>query len=212
MLNLATILEESTRRYPNQTAIVFNDVRLSYTQLNSAANQVAQGLKNIGLERGDHVALSCLNLPYFSIVYYGILKAGGTVVPLNVLLKRQEVTYHLDDSEAKVYFCFQGTEQLPMGEEGFAGFNEAKGCEHFVMITADPAQDSSIEGTQTLGQFMKDQAPNFDMVQTQPEDTAVILYTSGTPIWGVEMKVVDAGDKELPPHESGEIVIRGHNI
>ena len=55
------------------------------------------------------MALSCPNLPYFPLVYCGILKAGATVVPLNVLLKGREVAYHLDDSDAKAYFCFQGT-------------------------------------------------------------------------------------------------------
>ncbi len=180
MLNLSIFLEESARRYPSQTAIVFADKRLNYAQLNAAANQVAGGLEKIGIEPGDKVALSCPNLPYFPIVYYGILKAGATVVPLNVLLKRREVAYHLADSDAKAYFCFEGTSELPMGEEGFAGFNEADGCEHFVMITADPAAASSIEGAATLGALMNQQSPAFDTVQTAPDDTSVILYTSGT--------------------------------
>ena len=64
------------------------------------------------------MALSCPNLPYFPVVYYGILKAGAVVVPLNVLLKGREIAYHLTDSEAKAYFCFEGTAELPMGAEG----------------------------------------------------------------------------------------------
>ena len=71
-----------------------------------------------GIQPGDKVALSCPNLPYFPIVYYGILKAGAVVVPLNVLLKGREIAYHLGDSEAKAYFCFQGTPDLPMGDRG----------------------------------------------------------------------------------------------
>ena len=86
-----------------------------------AANQVANLLVSRGIEPGDKVALSCPNLPYFTIVYYGILKAGATVVPLNVLLKGREVAYHLDDSDAKAYFCFEGTAELPMAKEGHAG-------------------------------------------------------------------------------------------
>lgn len=180
MLNLATLLEVSTREYPNKTAFVFAEHRLSYAQINGAANQIANGLKHIGIQRGDKVALSCPNLPYFPIIYYGILKAGATVVPLNVLLKRREIAYHLDDSDAKAYFCFQGTPELPMGQEGFAGFNEVDKCEHFFMITAEPTAPSPIEGTTTLGQFMHNQPPTFGTVQTNPEDTSVILYTSGT--------------------------------
>ena len=98
------------------------------------------------------MAISCPNLPFFPIVYYGILKAGASVVPLNVLLKGREVAYHLADSEAKAYFCFQGTPELAIGEEGHAGFEQTDGCEHFFMITVDPAAASPIEGTETLGQ------------------------------------------------------------
>ena len=180
MLNLATVLETSARELPGKTAVIFNNTRLTYAQVNGAANQVANGLKAAGIVKGDKVALSCPNLPYFPIVYYGILKAGATVVPLNVLLKRREIAYHLQDSDAKAYFCFQGTPQLPMGEEGFAGFNEVDACENFWMITADPAAPSPIEGTMTLGQMMGPQSPVFDTVQTDALDTAVILYTSGT--------------------------------
>ena len=180
MLNLATLLEDSARELPGKTAVIFGDSRFSYAQINGAANQVANGLLAAGIGRGDKVALTCPNLPFFPIIYYGILKAGATVVPLNVLLKRREIAYHLQDSDAKAYFCFQGTPQLPMGEEGWAGFNEVDECEHFWMITANPAGPSPIEGSMTLGQMMGTQSPSFSTVQTDALDTAVILYTSGT--------------------------------
>ncbi|MAS56699.1 MAG: long-chain-fatty-acid--CoA ligase [Pimelobacter sp.] len=178
--NLASLLEETTAAHPEREAIVFGDTRLSYAQVNGAANQVANLLVERGIKPGDKVALSCPNLPYFTIVYYGILKAGGTVVPLNVLLKGREVAYHLGDSDAKAYFCFQGTPELAIGAEGYAGFGEAEGCEHFFMITADPTASSPIDGTETMAAAMGAQAPTFETVATDEDDTAVILYTSGT--------------------------------
>jgi long-chain acyl-CoA synthetase len=180
MLNLATLLEESARRYPQKVAVIFGDYRLTYAQINGAANQITNGLKQLGLQPGEKVALSCPNSPYFPIVYYAILKAGGVVVPLNVLFKRREVAYNLSDSEAKVYLCFQGTPELPMGAEGYAGFTEVDSCEHFFMITIDPVGPSPIEGTQSLAMLMMGQSPTCETVQTNPEDTGVILYTSGT--------------------------------
>ena len=180
MLNLANILDYSTKEYAEKTAIVFGDKRFSYAQLNAVANQVANGLTALGIGKGDKVALSCPNLPFFPMVYYGILKTGAVVVPLNVLLKGREIAYHLQDSEAKAYFCFQGTPELPMAEEGWAGFNGADGCEHFWVMTADPAAASPIEGTATLGQLIGSQPPAFETAVTDFEDTAVILYTSGT--------------------------------
>jgi long-chain acyl-CoA synthetase len=178
--NLASLLEDTTSTYPDREAIVLGDTRLTYAQVNGAANQVANLLASRGIGHGDKVALSCPNLPYFSIVYFGIPKAGATVVPLNVLLKGREVAYHLNDSDAKGYFCFQGTEELPIGKEGHTGFEQADGCEHFWMITVDPAAESPIEGTETLGQGMAGQPPTFETVATDEDDTAVILYTSGT--------------------------------
>ena len=184
MSNLAGLLEDSAARYPDRVAIVFpgqaGDTRLTYAQVNGAANQVANLLVSRGIQPGDKVALSCPNLPYFTIVYFGILKAGATVVPLNVLLKGREVAYHLDDSDAKAYFCFQGPPELPIGAEGKAGFDQTDGCEHFFVITADPAAESPIEGAETMGRAMAQQPPTFDTVETDDDDTAVILYTSGT--------------------------------
>ncbi len=180
MLNLATLLEDTCRDYPDRLAVIFNDVKLPYRAVNAAANQVAAGLVDLGIGKGDRIALSCPNLPYFPIIYYAILKAGAVVVPLNVLLKGREIAYHLRDSGAKAYFCFEGTDQLPMGAMGWAGFQDADSCQHFRLITADPASPSPIEGAETVGMLMAGRAPVFDTVQTMPDDTAVILYTSGT--------------------------------
>ena len=180
MLNLSVFLEASARSHPDRDAVVLGDLRLTYAQVDGFANQVANLLVSRGIQPGDKVALSCPNLPYFPIVYYGILKAGATVVPLNVLLKAREITYHLEDSDAKAYFCFEGTPDLPMGTNGHQGFEQAPGCEHFFMITADMMAPSPVEGTETMVQALGGQPDSFESVDTEPTDTAVILYTSGT--------------------------------
>lgn len=180
MTNLASLLENSAQANPDRVAIVLGDTRLTYAQVNGAANQVANLLTDRGVQPGDKVALSCPNLPYFTIVYYGILKAGATVVPLNVLLKAREVAYHLDDSDAVAHFCFEGTADLPIGQEGWEGFGQTDSCKDFFLITADPAAASPIEGAETFGQAVSGQAPTYETVATADDDTAVILYTSGT--------------------------------
>lgn len=180
MLNLSVLLEDSARRYPNKDAFIFMDTALTYAQVNGAANQVANGLRAAGIVPGDKIALSCLNLPYFPMAYFGILKAGAVVVPLSVLLKREEITYHLEDSEAKAYFCFTGTPDLPMAQEGHAGFEEVATCQHFFEITARPQDAPTITGVRSLGMLMKDQSPVADTEPTGAEDTALIIYTSGT--------------------------------
>ena len=180
MFNLSVILEDSARRYSDKDAFIFGDKHLTFGHINGAANQIAQGLTKTGIKPGDKVALSCLNLPYFPMVYFGILKAGAVVVPLSVLLKKDEIAYHLNDSEAIAYFCFTGTEQLPMGTMGYAGFQQANKCEYFFMITPQMDDASPIEGANTLGSLMAGNPPTFETFATGADDTAVIIYTSGT--------------------------------
>ncbi len=180
MLNLSVLLEDSAREVPDRPAIVLGDLSLSYAGLNAAANQVAHALVERGIKPGDRVALSCPNVPAWPIVYYGILKAGAAVVPLNVLLKPREIAYHLRDSQARAYVCFAGAPDLPMGEMGHAAFTEVDGCEHFVLITPDPGAPSPIAGVPTLGQVVAGLEETFEAVATSPDDTAVVLYTSGT--------------------------------
>ncbi|MFK0025779.1 long-chain fatty acid--CoA ligase [Streptomyces sp. NPDC090798] len=174
------MLESSARAVPDRAAVVLGDQRLTYAELDTAARRVANLLRSRGVEPGDKVALSCPNLPWFPVVYYGILKAGAVVVPLNVLLKGREIAYHLADSEAKAYFCFEGSAELPLGQEGWTGFGETPGCEQFFLMTAAPAEYSPIVGAQTLTAALAGQSADFETVATAADDTAVILYTSGT--------------------------------
>ncbi|MDQ4140125.1 MAG: long-chain fatty acid--CoA ligase [Bacteroidota bacterium] len=180
MLNLATFLQASAFQSGNKNAFTFGDTTLTYAQVNGAANQVANGLHSIGLQPGDKVALSCFNLPYFPIIYYGILKAGAVVVPLNVLFKTDEIAYHLADSQARAYFCFTGTAELPMAQMGYAAFSNTPTCTHFFEITPKLTDEPTIAKVKTLGNLIASHLPIFDLVPTAAEDTAVIVYTSGT--------------------------------
>jgi len=180
MLNLSVILEDSARRHPAKAAFTFMDTTLTFAQVNEAANRVANGLRAIGIHAGDKVALSCPNLPYFPIVYFGIIKIGAVVVPLNCLLKKDEIEYHLRDSDSKAYLCFAGTPEFPLGEIGYTAFNAVKECENFFMIMPKPGMQPAFEDVQTLSSLMEGQSPEFEMYQSNAEDTCVIIYTSGT--------------------------------
>ncbi|CAI2091590.1 AMP-binding protein [Serratia entomophila] len=111
MLNLATLLEESARSWPDRPAVVQDDTPLSYRALNEMANRVANLLIARGVRPGERVALACPNRPEFPAIYYGILKIGATVVPLNTLLKSAEFEYYLADSAAVAFFCHEGSER-----------------------------------------------------------------------------------------------------
>src|ERR1043165_8946523 len=92
-LNLSSVLEHYANLTPDRLAVTCAGRSMTYGELNAAAAKVAGGLSSLGIAPGDHVALSCPNLTYFPIAYFGILKAGAGVVPLNVLLTPREIAY-----------------------------------------------------------------------------------------------------------------------
>lgn len=180
MASLAALLENSAAKYADRTAIVFGDTQLTYAQVDAAANQVANLLVERGIEPGDKVALSSPNLPYFTIIYFGILKAGGTVVPLNVLLRPREVAYHLADSDAKAYFAFEGTPDLPIGDNAWEGFQATDTCTEFFLIRMDAKWPEPLSPPEYFAPLVAKQPTTFETVERDDDDTAVILYTSGT--------------------------------
>ncbi len=179
-LNLASVIEHHARLTPDKEAVVWNEMRFSYGQLNGLANRVANALVEMKIGRGDTVALSCPNLPFFPIVYYGILKAGAAVVPLNVLFKPREVAYHLQDSDAKAVFVFEGTPELPLAKCVKEGFDQVDSCENLIVMTVNPTAPCMFDDCKTLTQITFDKPETFDTAATAPHDTCAILYTSGT--------------------------------
>ena len=179
-LNLASVIEHHARLAPQKEAVVWNEMRFSYGQLNALANRVANALTEMNIGYNDKVALVCPNLPFFPIVYYGIMKAGAAVVPLNVLFKPREIAYHLRDSDAKAVFVFEGTPELPMAQTVKVAFKEVETCEHLIVMTINPTAPAPFENAKTLTEITKDQPETFETYPTKPEDTCAILYTSGT--------------------------------
>jgi long-chain acyl-CoA synthetase len=179
-LNLASIIEHHARLAPRREAVVCQDIRLTFGQLNALANQVANALVEMKIGYDDKVALVCPNLPFFPIVYYGIMKTGAAVVPLNVLFKPREIAYHLKDSDAKAVFVFEGTPELPMAQTVKEGFDEVDSCEHLIVMTLDKNAPSPVENRPTLTEILRDQPETFETFPVAPNDTCAILYTSGT--------------------------------
>jgi long-chain acyl-CoA synthetase len=179
-LNLASIVEHHAKLAPQKEAVVWKDVRITYGELNSLSNRVAHALREMGIGPGDKVALNCPNLPYFPIVYYGILKAGAAVVPVCVLYTPREIAYQLEDSDAKAVFVFEGTEELPLAARTKEAFDQVASCEHLVVMTSDLAGPSPFREHKTLTQVTAGKPDKFDTAPTKPDDTCAILYTSGT--------------------------------
>jgi long-chain acyl-CoA synthetase len=162
-MNLAQLLTDSAQREAaSQVAIKLDDAELTYAQLDGASAHVVGLLRDHGLEAGDRVGIMLPNVPYFPVCYYGVLRAGGVVVPMNVLLKRREVAFYLKDSGAKLLFAWDG-----FAEDAEAGAAEA-GAECLLV------KQGEFEHQVGAAEPITEIAPAGD------KDTVVILYTSGT--------------------------------
>jgi len=161
-LNLASMVTESAARSPQATAVRLGQASLSYAELDERSARLATLLRERGLEHGDRVGVMLPNVLEFPVAYYGVLRAGCVVVPMNVLLKRREIAFYLQDSGAKLLLYWHG-----FGEEAREGAAEA-GAE---AIEVEPA---------AFAATLDEHEPSPDLVETDEEDTAVILYTSGT--------------------------------
>lgn len=173
--NLATILRESAAAQPDKPMLRLGPFTLTYGQVDQLSGQVAAGLKEAGLRRGDSVALQLPNVPQFVLAYFGALKAGMTLVPLNPLLKAPEVSYHLSDSGARVLITFDA-----FAEEAVKGAASAGDVRVYVVPSPGgpeaPPDTTPFDALLAAGQG----ADPSDVEQMSSEDTAVVIYTSGT--------------------------------
>jgi long-chain acyl-CoA synthetase len=167
--NLATILTETALAAPDAPVYRFTGTAATYGELDEQSGRFAAGLREAGLEPGDVVALQLPNVPQFLTGYFGALKAGMVVLPLNPLLMAPELEYHLSDSSAKLLIGFEG-----MHAEA------SKACErlgiplYLVSFGAAPLPDDARPVSALMG------SSDDEVVPRGPEDTAVLIYTSGT--------------------------------
>jgi len=160
--NLATILTETVKRHGDGTAFKVDEVELSYALLDEASARIAGLLKENGVAEGDRVGPMLPDGPYFPVIYYGILRGGGVVVPMTVLLKEREVRFYLDDPGARLLFAWHGFAEA--AEDGAADARTA--C-----LLVRPGE---------FWQLLASQEPVHAMAERAGGDTAMVLYTSGT--------------------------------
>src|SRR5690242_5817640 len=160
--SLAYNLIATAERHPDRPALRLDDDVITYSELDDLTARLAALLIDRGLEPGDPAGVMLPNVPEFAIVYYAVLRAGGIVVPMNVLLKQREVAFYLGDSGARLIFAWHA-----FADQARAGAEEV-GAE---CIVVEPAAFAALVATAE---------PMSGLVTRAAQDTAVILYTSGT--------------------------------
>jgi long-chain acyl-CoA synthetase len=167
-LNLASLITNTVRCYPDETALIDGGSTLTYREFARLVEAFAAHLRAQGVQPGDKVALLFPNTMSFTIAYYGILHAGGVVVPISFLSVAREIRYSLEDSEAAVLVAYE--EYAPQASEAFAAVTL---CHSLVLAGESNGPLTLLEGT-------LDRNAACDLADRNPDDTAVILYTSGT--------------------------------
>ena len=171
-LNLATMLRESALAYPDKPVALYDGGRLSYAELDALSDRFAAGLRASGVAPGETVGLQLPNIPQFLIAYFGMLKAGCICVPLNVLLKAPEVAHCLGDAHARALVTWAG-----VADEAVKGAGDAGVPAVYVLNTPGVPESSAGHRFEEL-LAAEPETPLLE--QTDPGDTAVIVYTSGT--------------------------------
>ena len=168
-LNLATMVHESARSDGGKPALLYDAGRITYRELDELSGRFAAGLQAAGVGRGDRVAVQLPTIPEFIVAYLGILKNGSVAVPLNFLLKAGELEYHLADSGASALITWSRV--AAEAAKGAA----AAGIDHLYAVGPGAAAGRPFE--QLLAIPPAGPGP---LVQTDPGEVAVIVYTSGT--------------------------------
>lgn len=157
---LGQILEKSAEQYPDKLALTFQGNQLSYRELDEQVNKLARSLRRIGVRKGDKVGILMTNSIQFVLSYYAIARLGGVIVPLNIMLKGEELRYILDDAETKVLLTMDSYLKTVEGIR-----TELPKLEH---VIGDVQQLIAEE----IGEKVEE--------EVDPRDIVIYLYTSGT--------------------------------
>jgi long-chain acyl-CoA synthetase len=160
--NLANLLGDTAASHPDNIAIRLDQAAVPYGALDGATKEVAGLLAGHGVEKGDRVGIMLPNVPHFPMVYHGALRLGAIVVPMNVLLTAREIKHYLTDSGAKVLFVW--SDFAPEAEAACAELDTE-------LVKVDPTEFADLVGGIT---------PAPEVVDVEGDDTAILLYTSGT--------------------------------
>jgi long-chain acyl-CoA synthetase len=168
-MNLAQYLEDTARKYPDKTAVRYEGQSITYRNLNTRCNQLANGLKDLGLADGDHCMVMMPNSIQVITIYYALAKLGVVIVPVNFLFKKNELEHILSDAKPKAF----------IGAEPY--LTEIEPAMHSTFEPTLKIADEAQEGSNfiELNSVFSSQ-DDFELYPVQGNDSLTILYTSGT--------------------------------
>jgi long-chain acyl-CoA synthetase len=166
-MSLGRMLEESCHRYADNVAIIYDEKYITYDALNRAVNALGNGLRNLGIQKGDSVAIMLPNCPEFVISYFAVQKIGAAAVTLSVLSTSHELRYLLANSDAKCLIT-----ETPLANRYEEIRAELPLCSHIITT-------SGLNADSPFRQIVEKGPDTFDLPEIANDDPAVIIYTAG---------------------------------
>jgi long-chain acyl-CoA synthetase len=169
--SLIESLRQSTKKYAGHRAIVFSGRITTHGEFGELTDRIAAGLASSGIKKGDRIGLYAVNSDYFAMAYFGILKAGATVVPINLLLNPREVAYNLNDAGIRGVIYSD-----PFGAS-MSEIRKSLQSQTKYWCIGDGKSDETDDSFASL-MLSHEKPPEISI--RPDDDLAVILYTSGT--------------------------------
>ena len=166
--SLSRILTAAAASYGAKTALVIDDQRFSFADLEALANQLAHALAGLGVSAGDRVTLYSPNSWEWVVSYYAVLKLGGVINPVNVMLTPEEVAYVTEDCGSSV--LIGNREKL----EPIVELGAGAGLKHLICY------EDGVGGTRSFSSLLSGQPDIFTPVEVDTDALSTICYTSGT--------------------------------
>ncbi|MFH1479701.1 MAG: long-chain-fatty-acid--CoA ligase [Pseudomonadota bacterium] len=167
---IGEMLDNTVKAYPDKDVVIFEDSGMTYKELNQKINRLSNGLKNLGVSKGDRVMVQLVNGPEIIMSHYAIIKLGAVAVPLNVMYVAREVSYIGGDTEAKAIILDKGF--LPILQEVRPSL---PALEHLIVL-GDPVP----EGAHRFDDLISDHSHRIEPYDAGFDDVVNIIYTSGT--------------------------------
>lgn len=171
------LLKRAVQQAPDKEAIYDGFRRITYRKLDEESTMIAAELRKLGIEKGDHVAVSLPNWHEFIVLIFAIAKAGAVIVPFNTRYREAEVAYILNNSKAKIAFYTDEVDGNNQGKMFNNIFNRSKYLQHLITVRGNGKESLSYENLLKSGMNNK---PIEDLPEIDAEDLAIIMYTSGT--------------------------------
>lgn len=179
VINLSDLLAFTARNHPEKTAVIDPEASLTYGELERWARRIASGLSKHGLGKGNRIGLVCPTNRFFIPCYFGVLKTGATVVPLNILLKSEQFRDQLGFAEVDACICLETAVGISLAEEVVEAVEQVPSCKKLWIIPTEGRLFSG-EKAHPFADIEGEGNESFETVYCQPGDTAIINFTSGT--------------------------------